>query len=595
MTLATLDDPTRLRGLKPLSAMLIDKHATAGERALQEGMRRNQWSWKTVPYNFPAYAYYSALDPVLTCHLWSYLHPRVMADCPEVYALERSITKICSMMMLKGLRIDRNYINQNTARLREYSRQSREWLEAAHKIKNPLSARQISAAMERQGWQITETTRTGLPKVDKPTLEAIRDGQEAPQSASQIARFVLGVRHLDKIIGSYLENLLESADADDVIHPSINPLQARTSRMSVTDPALQTLPRESSSTVRGSFIPREGYALLSIDASQIEARLTAALSKDAGLIKAFAEADAGGRDFYSGIATQMFREEISKDDNRRQLTKNMTFAKIYGAGVPKMAATVGLPVEVVKPIDDAFNERFPGIARMMDRITAEARAMIAAGQRPHVRTSLGRYLPIDEEKIYSGLNYTVQAEAAEALRRGLTDLDSAGYGESLTLVVHDEIIAERPIETAEEDLIQMSEILCKSSNYEVPIPWEGKVMRERWVKLCQEEISAHLIAPAGTIISPSVHLTAPAGGMPQQNVNQGVSVIGIVLKPRVIRVSQDVLVVDTISLHVSQDVLVIGIAVKSMSLMSGALTAQPTMKCIKLCEKFVERLICISV
>ena len=480
--LASLDDPTRPRGLKPLSAALVDKGATRGERALHEGMKKNGWTWATVPYSYPAYYAYSALDPCLTTHLWNYLYPRVISDCPSVYELERGITRICSKMMLKGIHLDRAYTEANIAKLNDYAQQSRRWLEEAHGIKNPLSARQISAAIERAGWQITETTATGLPKVDKNTLQQIGDTQGAPLEAQQIAKYVLGVRHLEKITGSYLENFLTSADDEDNIHASLNPLQARTGRMSVTTPALQTLPRESSSTVRGSFSPREGYAFISIDASQIEARLAAALSGDERMIAAFAEADAGGRDFYSGIATELFGEEITKDDNRRQLTKNLTFAKIYGAGVEKMALTVGLPVEVVRPIDEAFNKRFPGLHRMMNRVTRESKNMQARGEVPCIRTTRGRKLPVDENKIYSGLNYTIQGEAAEILKVGILDIDAAGYGDNLIMLVHDEIMAEIEKDRAEEALRDFTDILNKSTNYAVPIPWEGKVMYERWAK-----------------------------------------------------------------------------------------------------------------
>ncbi len=481
MTLATLDDPTRPRGLKPLSAMLIDKHATAGERALGEGMRKNKWTWATVPYSYPAYWAYAALDPVLTCHIYNYLFPRVDSTCPEVYSLERGVTRVCSKMMLKGIKVDKAYIQENIAKLREYSAQSREWLEAAHGVKNPLSSRQISAAMEACGYEITETTRTGLPKVDKATLTEIRDG-DVPEGAAQIAQYVLGVRHIDKVIGTYLEGFLEKADSDDLVHASIHPMAARTGRMSITDPALQTLHRDDK-VVRGSFIPREGHVFISCDADQVELRCAAILAKDQGLIEAFHEADQpGGLDFFSGVASQLFNDTVRKGDPRRQVTKNMSYCYIYGGGLEKMALTAGVSIEQMKPIREAFMKRFPGLDTLARRTENEARAALNTTGRAYIRTPSGRKLPVDEERIYAGLNFKIQGMAAGLLKEGIMNLDASGFGDNMLLPIHDEVLLEVPEEDAEESIKQIEETLTDKTSYQVPLTWGAAIMRERWIK-----------------------------------------------------------------------------------------------------------------
>jgi 3'-5' exonuclease len=70
MTLARLDDPTRVAGLKPLSQMYVDKHADAGQAALNEGMRVNKWTWATVPVNYPAYWCVPLSTEILTRSGW---------------------------------------------------------------------------------------------------------------------------------------------------------------------------------------------------------------------------------------------------------------------------------------------------------------------------------------------------------------------------------------------------------------------------------------------------------------------------------------------------------------------------------------------
>ncbi len=493
MIQAALVDPTRPKGLKPLSARLVDKRATAGETLLHDGMKQHGWTWGSVPYDFPPYWIYAALDPVLTCHLHAQLHPTVAARYQDVYQLELATARIAGRMSHVGLRVDRPYVEDAIVKLRDYSGRVRSWLDEHHSITSPLSSGQLAAAFERAGYPILDRTPTGKPKVNKDVLEGIAAastmadvvtilGDDTPTpTAARLAKVIIDARHAEKVAGSYLEKFLELVDADDVVHCSINTLQARTGRMSITDPALQTLHRDDK-VVRGSIIPRPGHALVTIDASQIEMRLAATLTEDTGLIAAFYEADNGGRDFYSGIAGELFGEVVDKKDPRRQAVKTMSYAKLYGASVGTMARSIGLPVAQVKPIHDAFNARFPGLDRFSKETISHAYAMKRAGERPATYTSLGRYLPCDPGVEFALVNYRFQGEAADILKRGMVDVDHAGFGELLRLPVHDELILEAPLEDAETVLHDVTQVLNDSTDYSVAIPWEGKVLTERWTK-----------------------------------------------------------------------------------------------------------------
>lgn len=480
MILGALDDPTRTKGLKQLSTMLVDKHATTGEKALHEGMTEQGWTWETVPYNFTPYWAYGAMDPVLTAHLWNQLHPRVMERSPEVYDLEMGVVRVCSKMMLKGMRIDHEYINASIEKLQKYALETREWLIKEHNVDSPMSAQQIARALVAMGETITAYTPTNQPQMTKEILDGFRT-KSGIAGVSEFVDCVLNLRHAEKMISTYLENFLSMADSDGVVHPQIWTLQARTGRMSISEPALQTLPRDDK-IVRGAFIPREGCALISIDASQIEMRLAAALSGDKGLIELFKEMDAGGADIYSGIATELFGEKIEKSDPRRQATKTLSYTKLYGGGVNKMAMGVKLPVSQVQVIHDAFNSRFPGLNKLASLIQQQAREMVMAGERPATFTTMGRYLPCDSGKEFALINYKIQSEAAEVLKKGLLNLEAGGFGDNLCLPIHDEILLEVPTEDADDALIEVNRILNESTEYAVPIPWEGKVMRERWAK-----------------------------------------------------------------------------------------------------------------
>lgn len=477
MTAAALDDPLRPKGLKPLSKILVDKTATAGQKALDEGMRKHNWTWATVPIDFPPYWIYAALDPVLTAHIDHQITPRVREDCPQAYDLELATNRVCANMMLKGLKIDRGYIAEARAKFERFSKETREWLKNTHGITSPMSGGQLRRAFDKLGAPVLDYTDSGAAKYDKATLTTYQTLGET-EEIKTLAKYVLLVRHAEKMMGSYLDNFLELADGNDLIHPSINTLAARTGRMSVTDPALQTLPRDDK-VIRGSFVPHEDFVLISVDLDQIEARLAAHFSEDPGLIQAFIDADQGGADFFCGVASGIFGETILKSDPRRQTTKNVVYGSLYGAGVETMARTAGIEVSAMDPVKRAFDATYPGLKLMSERITGEARQHKPA----HIRTPLMRKLVADQGREYTQLtNALIQGHAAETFKRFLVNMDAAGLGDYMRLPIHDEILLEAPREEAEEVLKLVEDCMTDRANYRVPITAGGKIMETRWAK-----------------------------------------------------------------------------------------------------------------
>lgn len=478
MSLAALDDPLRPKGLKPLAARLVDPQATRGEKLLKDGMTRRGWTWATVPETFAPYWVYAALDPVLTAHIFHHLYPRVQRECPRAYDLEIATTRICAGMMMHGLRVDVPYVEERLAGLRTWAAETRTWLVAVYGVTSPMSAGQLGRALTALGEEIVAFTPTGAPRMDKETLTFYQQSGRT-QQARDLAMMVLKLRHAEKMCGSYLGNFLETRDADDLVHCQIWPSAARTGRMSISEPALQTLPRDDR-IVRGSFVPRDGYVFISCDLDQIEARLAAHMSEDEGLIQAFLDASAGGADFFCGVASGVFNAEItSKKDPRRQTTKNVVYGSLYGAGVTKMAQTAGVPVAQMAPVKEAFDARYPGLKRLI-----EATARRAMETTPSsVRSELGRLFVFDKGREFTqGLNALIQGGAAEYFKRCLANLDGAGLGDYLVLPIHDEVLLEVPAGEAEEALVIVRECMGDRETYRVPITADGKIMKERWQK-----------------------------------------------------------------------------------------------------------------
>ena len=476
-----LYDSLALNGLKPWSARNTDPRAIIGEQVLKEAMARNHWTWGTVPIDYPGYTAYAALDPVLTAHAWRKTGPSALGVYRRAYDMERATARIAAKMMDTGMLLDVPYIERAIEKLIAWEAQAMTWLRSEFGITSVNSGAQIERALHSVGIPTIAWTEKGAASFDKDALKLYASSY--PQHRYLIETIGYA-RKTDKIVNTHLRKFLDLRDGDDVIHATINTMQARTSRQSVTDPPMQTFDRDVP-VIRGAYRPRPDNAFVTIDADQIEARLGAHFSGDPGLIRMFHDADESGIDFFRLMAGQIFQtdpRQVDKKDIRRQLSKNSTYAKLYGSGLEKMALTAGVPVEQARPVYTAFGQLFPGPERRMNQLIRAAKAEFAAGRRGYVTTPTGRRLYVDRGKEYAGLNYEFQGHAAEILKQGVIELDAAGFGPMLRLTIHDDVVLESPSEYAEQVLQEAKRILTNRETYAVPITWDGKILSERWQK-----------------------------------------------------------------------------------------------------------------
>ena len=104
---------------------------------------------------------------------------------------------------------------------------------------------------------------------------------------------------------------------------------AATGRLSSSDPNLQNIPIRNAEgrRIRQAFVAPPGRVILAADYSQIELRIMAHLSGDAGLTQAFAE----NQDVHGATAAEVFG--IAPDDvadEQRRSAKAINFGLIYG-------------------------------------------------------------------------------------------------------------------------------------------------------------------------------------------------------------------------------------------------------------------------
>jgi DNA polymerase-1 len=463
-------EPNYSTALKPQAARHIDPQAASAQKELDDAIKR--WGWDGVPVDFGPYWQYGALDPVLTARLKAHHYPLVMADAPKAYDLENSVTWVTEKMERHGARIDVPYAQLHYDKFMRYCEDAEAWVKKEYGV-SPGSNQAIVRILENAGYRFTKATAAGAVSLDKEVLS----GVDHP-----LAEVVLKRRQLQKLASTYLTHFLGERDSDDFIHPSINTLGARTSRMSMERPNLQNLPRKSeknkaAEVIRNCVIPSDGNILLMCDFDQIEMRLLAHLSQDPGLIAAFGLAE----DFFVTLAREVFLDPtITKEDPRRSRVKNVGYAEIYGAGIAKMAQTAGVPEDQIRVVKNRWDASYPGVKRFKQAIENQAWGTQRTEGVPYARSIVtNRKHVADVNKIYALVNYLIQGTAAEVFKLALLKLDAAGLGKFMVVPVHDEIILDVPLNEVDDVVDALRDNMNDNSSFLVPIS-ASVSSGERW-------------------------------------------------------------------------------------------------------------------
>jgi len=271
---------------------------------------------------------------------------------------------------------------------------------------------------------------------------------------------------LSKLKSTYTDKLpLQIDPATGRVHTSYHQAVAATGRLSSSDPNLQNIPvrKDEGRRIRRAFIAAPGYKMLAADYSQIELRIMAHLSGDAGLLKAFA----AGEDIHRATAAEVFGlapDKVSSD--QRRSAKAINFGLIYGMSAFGLARQLDIERGMAQQYIDLYFARYPGVKAYMDETRERAR------EQGYVETVFGRRLYLPEIKASNAIrrqyaertaiNAPMQGTAADIIKRAMIDLDRAIEKSKLDIhmimQVHDELV----FEVADSMLDQAADIITKS-------------------------------------------------------------------------------------------------------------------------------------
>ena len=469
MIMAHIIDPLGVGALKRLAALYVDGRAVALQDTLDTELATNGWTWGTVPTNFQPYWAYGALDCILTMRLWEKFYEKCGPDGPynRAYELEMATRRIVTRMEINGARIDLDYSRKKFDELTEYAGSVKTWAKEKYNGVSIGSNIQLVRLLESLGAEINEYTPSGQKSASKDQLKLLTI--EGNDEVKSLAEIVLKQRKADKLANTYFANFIND-NVNGFVHPSVKTLGARTSRMSIQNPALQTLPK-GDDVVRRAFIPKDDdHVIITSDLDQVGFRMVASLTGDPNLIGMFHQADLTGSDPFTEIGKEVYSDSnFQRSDKRRGLIKSMIYGRLYGAGVAKQALTAGVPENIMKTVVNQFDARFPGMTGFQQKIEDVGMRRLKAEGQGYVHTWTGRRLPCDEDRVYTLLNYLAQGGAAEIFKANLVKLDQAELTELLIVPVHDEIVLNAPRNDVEEIKRIVKECMTTTEGWAVPL------------------------------------------------------------------------------------------------------------------------------
>lgn len=430
---------------------------------------------------------YAAEDADITLQIHQTLQPHVAKDekLDFIYSqIEMPSMEILYTIERNGVLIDANMLNiqSNEIGMRLIALENKAYELADQKF-NLGSPKQLQEILfDKLGIKPLKKTPSGKPSTNEDVLQELALDHPLP-------KVLLEYRGLAKLKSTYTDKLPKMINPDTGrVHTSYNQAVAITGRLASSDPNLQNIPVRTAEgrRIREAFIAPAGSHIVSADYSQIELRIMAHLSKDEGMLKAFAN----NEDIHRATAAEVFGvDKENVESEQRRFAKVINFGLIYGMSAFGLAQNLNIERSAAQNYIERYFARYPGVRQYMD----DTREL--AKEKGYVETYFGRRLWVPEINSANGtrragaeraaINAPMQGTAADLIKLAMIAVHkwmvSEDLQSKLIMQVHDELILEVP--DAELELVKqkLPELMQNVATLDVPLVaemgvsnnWEG--------------------------------------------------------------------------------------------------------------------------
>ena len=423
---------------------------------------------------------YACEDVDITLRLYDVLRPQVDKEgrlAQVLDHLELPLIKVISHIERNGVAIDAERLHAQSQQLDKRIRELEiEAFDLAGREFNLGSPKQLGEILFNElKIPVLKKTPKGAPSTAEAVLEELALDYPLP-------KVIMEHRGLSKLKSTYTDKLPRLINkANNRVHTSYHQAVTATGRLSSSDPNLQNIPirTEEGRKIRQAFIARPGYRIVAADYSQIELRIMAHLSEDKGLLEAFAE----NRDIHTATAAEVFGTALDKvSSDQRRSAKAINFGLIYGMSAWGLARQLHIERNQAQTYIDRYFDRYPGVARYMDRIRTQA------AEDGFVETVLGRRLYLPE--IHSqnrnrrqgaertAINAPMQGTAADIIKQAMIDVDAwlaeGEFDALMVMQVHDELVFEVKEEQVEAFIGEVQTRMQAAAELKVPLIVEAE-------------------------------------------------------------------------------------------------------------------------
>ncbi|WP_407317938.1 DNA polymerase I [Isoptericola halotolerans] len=390
--------------------------------------------------------------------------------------VEQPLSAVLARMEHTGIAADTGFLTELERGFADaVARSAAEAYDVIGREVNLGSPKQLQEVLfDQLGMPKTKKIKTGWT-TDAASLQDLFTKTEHPFLAHLLA-------HRDAAkLRTTVDGLLKAVQTDGRIHTTFQQTIAATGRLSSTDPNLQNIPirTESGRRIRRAFRVGPGYeTLVTADYSQIEMRIMAHLSGDAGLIAAFRS----GEDLHRYVGSRVFDvEPANVTAEMRAKVKAMSYGLAYGLSAFGLSQQLGIATGEAQGLMDDYFTRFGGVRDYLAGVVEEARAT------GYTATLLGRrrYLPdltSDNRQRRQmaermALNAPIQGSAADIIKLAMLgvqrELDDRDLRSRLLLQVHDELVVE--VAAGERDTVEEVLRTRMGAAYALDVPLDVSV------------------------------------------------------------------------------------------------------------------------
>ena len=418
---------------------------------------------------------YAAEDADITLQLHQAMYPQISTDAKLdfIYSqIEMPSSQILFTIERNGVLIDRDMLNIQSneigAKLVVLENQAYELAGQPFNLGSPKQLQEI--LFDKLGIKPTKKTPSGAPSTDEDVLQELALDHPLP-------KVLLEYRGLAKLKSTYTDKLPKMINAQTGrVHTSYNQAVAITGRLASSDPNLQNIPVRSAEgrRIREAFIAPKGSHIVSADYSQIELRIMAHLSKDEGMLAAFAN----NEDIHRATAAEIFGvERENVDSEQRRYAKVINFGLIYGMSAFGLAQNLNIERGAAASYIERYFARYPGVREYMHNTREIAK------QKGYVETYFGRRLWVPEINSPNGtrragaeraaINAPMQGTAADLIKLAMIAVDKWLRDEKLQtkliMQVHDELVLEVPDNELELVKQRLPELMQNVAKLDVPL------------------------------------------------------------------------------------------------------------------------------